>query len=245
MTRRRRALGDGPPRTTHSHESWSYIVFWRSPGTEKGTIWVWCSPEMTSYARLRHDEAIPWRATGYRIDLLRARGVNWTATWVDGTTHKFKASPQATRPVMAQIAQRWAVAPVTLQREKGRAFDLATLVEESHSHVYLVRLLTFDPTADGRTYYKIGKAISIPKRIKQFGPCELIAEARLPSEIASLTVEAQLHEKFAQWRRPQTEIFCFSAAQLEVVKAAMAVVSGSGSLGGVDGPAADGGGARG
>ncbi len=87
--------------------------------------------------------------------------------------------------------------------------------------------------------------ISIPKRIKQFGPCELIAEARLPSEKASLTVEAQLHEKFAPWRRPQTEIFCFSAAQLEVVKAAMAVVSGSGLLGGVGSPAAGSRGAHG
>jgi hypothetical protein len=99
-------------------------------------------------------------------------------------------------------------------------------VEESHSHVYLVRLLTFDPTADGRAYYKIGKAISIPKRIKQFGPCELVAEGRLPSEKESLTAEAQLHQQFSAWRKPETEIFCFTAGQVEAVKAAMAVVNG-------------------
>ena len=230
MTKRRQYPGDGPSppsAQTPAYFYWHFIVFWRCPGKpEKGTIWVWCSPEMASHAQLRHDEALPWQRAGHRVDLLRARGVNWTATWDDGTTHKFKASPQATRPVMAQIAQRWAVPPVTLQREKGRAFDLATLVEESHSHVYLVRLLTFDPTADGRTYYKIGKAISIPKRIKQFGPCELIAEARLPSEKESLTVEAQLHQQFASWRKAGTEIFCFTPDQLEVAKAAMAVISG-------------------
>jgi len=206
----------------------NYIVYWKSfAETDKGTVWLWCSPEMTAHAGLRHDEFIPLRSRGYRPALLIARGINWTAAWEDGTSHTFKASPQVSKPVMAEIAQRWNWPPVTLQRDNGRPFDLASLVEESHSHVYLVRLLTFDPTADGRAYYKIGKAVSIPKRIKQFGPCELVAEARLSSEKESLTAEAQLHQQFAPWRKPETEIFCFTAAQLEVVKAAMAVVSGS------------------
>ena len=41
------------------------------------------------------------------------------------------------------------------------------LLEHGQSHVYLVQLFTFDPTADGRAYFKIGKVISIPKQIKQ------------------------------------------------------------------------------
>jgi hypothetical protein len=224
---RGRAPGDGLGPTSRTFPRNNYLVFWKSPGhPEKGTIWLWCSPEMTTHAGLRSDEDIPFRSLGYRPALLIARGINWTAAWDDGTTHSFKASPQITRTLMAQLAQRCSVPPATLQREKGRPFDLASLVEESHSHVYLVRLLTFDPTADGRAYYKIGKAISIPKRIKQFGPCELVAETRLPSEKESLTAEAQLHQQFAPWRKPETEIFCFSTAQLEVVKTAMAVVSG-------------------
>jgi hypothetical protein len=80
---------------------------------------------------------------------------------------------------------------------------------------------TFDPIADGRAYFKIGKAISIPKRIKQFGPCELIAEAQLPSEKESLAFEAQLHQQFDQWRKPVTEIFCFTPDQVDQDKAAM------------------------
>jgi len=177
---------------------------------------------MTAHAGIRHDEFIPLRSRTYRPALLVARGTNWTAAWGDGITHSFKASPQISKPVMAKIAQRWNVPPITLQRDKGRPFDLVSLVEESHSHVYLVRLLTFDPTGDGRAYYKIGKAVSIPRRIKQFGPCQLVAEARLPSEKESLTAEAQLHQQFAQWRKPETEIFCFTADQLEAVRAAMA-----------------------
>jgi hypothetical protein len=201
----------------------NYLVFWKSPSApEKGTVWLWCSDEMRDFARLRHhDEGVPFRARTYRPSLLVARGIKWTATWEDGTTHTFKASPQFTKPLMAQLAQRWTVPPITLQRDKGRPFDLVSLLEESHSHVYLVQL-TFDPTADGRAYYKIGKAVSIPKRIKQFGPCQLVAEARLASEKESLKVEAHLHQRFAPWRKPETEIFCFSTDQLEAVVSAMA-----------------------
>ena len=83
------------------------------------------------------------------------------------------------------MAMRWKNPPEKLQKDKGRPFSFADLEEEAHSHVYLVRLLTFDATADGRAYYKIGKAISIPKRIKQFGPCQLIEEARFPTETLS------------------------------------------------------------
>ena len=200
----------------------SYIVSWKSPDQpEKGTIWTWCSQAMADRAGLRSDEGIPSRSLGHRPALTNARGINWIATWDDGTSHAFKASPQATKTVMAQLAQRWAIPPATLQRDKGRPFDLATLLEESHSHVYLVRLLTFDPTADGRAYYKIGKAVSIPKRIKQFGPCELIAEAKMTCDKDSLAAEAKLHQQFAPWRKPATEIFCFSAEQVDAVRAAM------------------------
>lgn len=224
--RRRRYPGDGPPPPGQSPVRWisfRYMVFWKNPGqTEKGTIWLWCSQDMCSAVGVETDEDVPMRLQTFRPSLIQARGINWTATWEDGTSHSFKASPQATKAVMAQIAQRWAKSPVSLQKGTARPFDLISLIEESHSHVYLVRLLTFEPTADGRAYFKIGKAVSIPKRIKQFGPCELIAQARFPSEVESLKVEALLHQQFNAWRKPETEIFCFDAAGVEVVAAAMA-----------------------
>jgi hypothetical protein len=68
-----------------------YIVYWKSfAETEKGTVWLWCSPEMTSHPGLRHDEFIPVRSTKYRPALLNARGIKWTVTWEDGTSHTFK-----------------------------------------------------------------------------------------------------------------------------------------------------------
>lgn len=87
---------------------------------------------------------------------------------------------------MADLVLRWPNPPAKLQPEKGPAFSLHDLQDETHSHVYLVRLLTFDHTVAGKFYYKIGKAKSIPKRIKQFGPCELVASIRLATEQDSL-----------------------------------------------------------
>jgi hypothetical protein len=224
ITDKRRYPGDGlGPIADSPRTRCYYLVFWKSPGQpEKGTVWLWCSPAMKRRGQIEYDYDVPPRALDHRPVLAIARGIKWIATWEDGTSHAFKASPQLTKVALAQIAQRWAVPPATLQKDKGRPFDLVSLTEESHSHVYLVRLLTFDPTADGRAYYKIGKAVSIPKRIKQFGPCQLVAEARLASEKESLAAEAKLHQQFASCRKPETEIFCFTGAQVEVVKAAMA-----------------------
>ena len=101
--------------------------------------------------------------------------------------------------------------------EKGSVFTLHDMQDENHSHVYLVQLLTFDQTAEGRYYYKNGKAKAIPRRIKQFGPCRLIRSIKLPTEQISLKVEKELHSKFSHLRRPDTEIFCMSEAELEAV----------------------------
>ena len=148
---RRRYPGEGLGATSATVPRNRYIVCWKDPAQpEKGTVWFWCSPELVSHAQLSSDDGIPFRCLSYRPALLKARGINWTATLDDGTTFTFKASPQITKPLMAQLAQRWTVSPATLQRDKGRPFDLVTLLEHGHSHVYLVRLLTFDPTADGR-----------------------------------------------------------------------------------------------
>ncbi len=222
--RRRYPEEEGPERKVKSgRDAWIYSVFWKQPEQpSKGTIWLWCSRDLSRTFGIRSDEGIPFRTMGFRPSLLESRGVAWTAYWADGRSERFKASPQATKVLMAQIAGRWALPPMSLQKGTARPFDLASLVEESHSHVYLVRLLTFEPTADGRAYFKIGKAVSIPKRIKQFGPCEVIAEAMLPSEAESLKAEALLHQQFSQWRKPETEIFCFGAEQIEAVAAAMA-----------------------
>ena len=198
----------------------TYCVFWKDPLDPRlGTIWLWAPGELLQFAGFpMFDEGIPFRQRGHKPQLIQARGVNWIATWADGTNRKFKASPQATKKVMAGMAMRWKNPPEKLQKDKGGPFSFADLEEEAHSHVYLVRLLTFDATADGRAYYKIGKAISIPKRIKQFGPCQLIEEARFPTETLSLQAEKQLHAQFDLYRRPETEIFCLNAEQLAVVQ---------------------------
>jgi hypothetical protein len=204
------------------HQLNHFRVFWKDPeDRSKGTIWLYLSNEACAIGDiLDHEDGIPYGSMGFRPSLALSRGVTWAATWDDGTGFRFKASPQASKKLMAAIASRWGNPPDKLQKDKARPFSLSDLKDDSHSHVYLVRLLTFDETADGRAYYKIGKAISVPRRIKQFGPCELIDEVVFSSEAVSLQAEAALHAQFNVHRKLGTEIFVMNAQQLAALKSA-------------------------
>jgi hypothetical protein len=195
-----------------------YTVFWKHPGDkQKGSIWLYHSRELMHKAGFRQDEDIPFRLWGHRPSLLKAKGKKWHAIYTEEEQHLFLASPMATKAVMADLVSRWATPPLKLRPDRGPAFSLHDLQDESHSHVYLVQLLTFHETASGQHYYKIGKAKSIPRRIKQFGPCRLVASIQLESEKESLRIEAELHALFSHLRRPETEIFCMNQEELRTV----------------------------
>ena len=127
----------------------------------------------------------------------------------------FLASPMATKKVMAAIVSRWGKPPLRLRLANGPAFTLRDLRDETHSHVYLVQLPTFHQAHAGKLYYKIGKARSIPRRIKQFGPCRFVASVKLPTEQASLGVESELHVMFSHLRSSDAEIFYIGDAELQ------------------------------
>jgi hypothetical protein len=169
---------------------------------------------MNQKAQISSDDGIPFQLMEYRPSLVKARGINWTGIWADGSTNKFKASPMAKKALLVSIVARWPNPPAKLQTGNGRPFAITNLDEERHSHVYLVRLQVFDETAEARSYYKIGKAISIPNRIKQLGPCTLINCVRFANEKISLKAEKELHLLFNDYRRPGTEIFCFTESEL-------------------------------
>lgn len=224
--KRRRYPGDprgGPPKPVPPRKPDKidvYSVFWKNPEDKaKGTVWLYHSRELKEAGGIRQDNEIPWRQTGHRPSLTKARGKKWYAIYSDTDEYMFLASPMATKRLMANIVSRWATPPNKLRQEGGRAFNLHDLQDETHSHVYVVQLLTFHQTAAGQHYYKIGKAKSIPKRIKQFGPCRLIKSITLRSERDSLRVEAELHSKFSCFRRPDTEIFCMNEVELTSVLA--------------------------
>ncbi len=225
-TKRRRYPGDprgGPPKPVPPRKLDKidvYTVFWKdSEDKSKGTIWLYHSRELLTVGGIKQDEDIPWRQTGHRPSLTKARGKRWYAIYSDEEQYMYLASPMATKKLMANIASSWGTPPLRLRLENGPAYNLHDLQYETHSHVYLVQLLTFHQTAAGQHYYKIGKAKSIPRRIKQFGPCRLVASIKLPTEQASLKVEAELHSKFSYLRRPDTEIFCINEVELKTVLA--------------------------
>ena len=196
----------------------SYTVFWKNiEDKEKGTIWLYHSLELKEVGGFKGDLDISCRQLGYRPSLVKARGEKWLAIYSDEKSFTYLASPMATKKLMVDIVSRWPNPPIKLRHENGSVFSLHDRQEENHSNVYLVQLLTFHQTMEGQDYYKIGKAKSIPKRIKQFGPCRLIKSIRLLTEQISLKVEAELHSKFSHLRRPNTEIFCMTEVELETV----------------------------
>ena len=199
-----------------------YCKQWKNPRDHsKGTVWTYMENDAFEHAGIpRLEEGMNLMMGGHRPDLCM-RGVKWRATWEDGTTFTIRSSPQATKPLMASIAQRWRNPPLTLKKEGGQPFTLENLETRTDSFVYFVRLLTFEETASGARYFKIGKATSIPSRIKQFGPCELVAHEVHTDSRAALKREKELHKQFAAFRRPETEIFLLDPMEVLQVRIAM------------------------
>ena len=195
---------------------------WKDPANHaKGTVWTYMTYQTYEFCGApQAEEGISFLMTGHRHRECM-RGTKWEATWVDGTTFTIRSSPQATKPVMASIVRRWNNPPTQLKREGGQPFAVETLKMSTDAYVYLVRLLTFEPTASGASYFKIGKAVSIPNRIKQFGPCELIAHEVHTDPGSALKRETALHSQFKQFRLPDTEIFLMTQQALSQVAAAM------------------------
>lgn len=194
----------------------TFSVFWRDiQDKNKGTIWIYHSLDLENLGGFKGDPDIPFAQTGHRLSLIKARGKKWTSIYPNEDNHNFLASPMATKNILAAIVLRWPNPPLQLKPEKGPAFCLKDLRDEILSYVYLVELLTFYPDKNGHKYYKIGKAKSIPKRIKQFGPCKLISSIELTSEQQSFEIEARIQSKLNHLRRPDTEIFFMSGRDLE------------------------------
>ena len=142
------------------------------------------------------------------------RDTKWQAIWPDGTTFTVRSSSKATKPLMASIALRWRNPPLTLKREGGEAFTVENLETRTDSFVYLVRLLTFEETASGAAYFMIGKATAIPKRIKKFGPCDLIAHEVHKHSVDSLKRENYRHQVFSAFRKSDSKIFLLKQDEL-------------------------------
>ena len=199
-----------------------YCKQWKDPSDHsKGTVWTYMTSEAFKHAGVpRLEEGMGCVSVGIRHRECM-RGTKWQATWADGTTFTIRSSPQATKPLMASIAQRWRNPPLTMKKEGGQAFTVESLETRTDSFVYFVRLLTFEETASGARYFKIGKATSIPSRIKQFGHCELIAHEVHSDSRTVLKREKELQKQFAAFGRPETEIFLLDPMEVLQVRIEM------------------------
>ncbi|WP_411876484.1 GIY-YIG nuclease family protein [Vulcanococcus limneticus] len=231
--KRRRYPGDPASRSAPSRRvplkgHTIYQHFWKNPDDkDAGLVWVGVRSEIARFFGFSGDSDIPLVSTtksGRRVvtcmlnmHVAQASGRGWLAIYPDKTEYPFKASPLATRKIMAQIARRWGNPPLALKPPRSSAFKIDDILREVASHVYLVQLESFCKNKLGEAYYKIGKAKHIPRRIKQFGPCKVIASAAFSSESESLRAEAVIHQRYNMFRQPGTEIFCFTDDQVESV----------------------------
>lgn len=213
-------LDQKPIANSGSGQGWSWHkLYWKDlQAQEKGCIWVMPKGEAGLIFGINGDPDISGLRCGpVRRTAALSRGCTWLAYRDDGSVYTFKASPMATKKIMAQIASRWVYPPVKLKPPGRPAFRLHDLKDETYSYVYLVRLLTFSEDIEGECYYKIGKSNEIPKRIKQFGPCELVKSIRLENEKTALQTERAIHGIFNAYQCSDTEIFRFGRAQVEDV----------------------------
>jgi hypothetical protein len=151
----------GPPRPIPQRKPRKidiYSVFWKDvEDKSKGTIWLYHSLELMMAGCFRGDPDIPFRQTGHRPSLTEAKGMKWTAIYSDEEHFVFLASPMTTKRFMAGIALRWPNPPLKLKPDKGPAFLLEDLQDEVHSHVYLVKLLTFHQTIHGQHITRLAR----------------------------------------------------------------------------------------
>jgi hypothetical protein len=195
-----------------------HCVYWKDlHNKSKGCAWILFRDDLEILSGTKNDDDIPIQSLGLDYTLAKARGKKWQALYSDGVPHDFRTSPSVTKRILISIVDRWPNTPLQLKPAKGLVFNVNDLHVDNSSYVYLVKLHVFEATTTGSEYYKIGKAKSIPKRIKQFGPCTLIASICSESETLSLQIEAELHRRFDAWRRPGTEIFSLNSDRLQQV----------------------------
>jgi hypothetical protein len=195
-----------------------HCVYWKDgQNKSKGCAWLLFQDELLKLAGTRSDDHIPIRSLGLDYSLAKARGKKWEAHYSAEVVHHFRTSPSLTKRTLIEIVDRWRNPPLQLKPHGGALFNLSDLKVVTVSHVYLVELLAFEQTPTGAKYYKIGKAKSIPKRVRQFGPCAVVDSLSFQSEAESLKAEAELHRYFDMFRRTGTEIFAFDEQTLQHV----------------------------
>ncbi|MDJ1171170.1 GIY-YIG nuclease family protein [Roseofilum sp. BLCC_M154] len=193
--------------------------FWEDlENKEKGIIRVFASDEFKEFGQIESD--LEFSLKYWKLLRKYRTYKKWFAIYSDEIQYPFQVGGNLSKKLVASIVSRWGNPPPKLKLKNKPVFTVADLKTDTSSCVYFVELLTFYPTQDGKAYYKIGKAKSIPNRIKQFGPCRLVDSIRLPTEEKSYEVESVLHKKFDSYRRPDTEIFHLSLDELQLVRTA-------------------------
>lgn len=190
--------------------------FWKDPADQsKGALWAYIHSDYASkygIGTAAYTRSGPAPANGRYFFTAsknsRSKGKKWCFTMQDGSRFTCRTHTAASYVRVKAWCQTWEVVPGKIEEVKKPKASLRDATKWDLIHrVYFVKLLSFEVTAAGKSYYKIGKAKVVPKRIKQFGPCELLSVLEFEHSREAFEAEASLHAFLQVHRIPSTELF--------------------------------------
>lgn len=196
----------------HYYHHW----FWKDPADQsKGALWAYIHSDYASkygIGTAAYTRSGPAPENGRYFFTAsknhRSKGKKWSFFMQDGSRFTCRTHTAATYVRVKAWCQTWQVVPVKIEEvKKPTASPRDATKWDLIYRVYFVRLLSFEATAAGKSYYKIGKAKVVPKRIKQFGPCELLDVLEFEHSREAFEAEASLHGFLHAHRIPSTELF--------------------------------------
>jgi hypothetical protein len=183
-----------------------FIHLWNDPNDQsRGVGWIMIHSSNITRRNMHCDSDIPiMRKVG---DPLRSKiqGKNWMIICRERKI-PLKASSGLKESRIASWAQKIWSDLEYIQNPSGRVKSVLTRSAINVSYVYFVRLDTFTEPHSTTGFYKVGKANSVPKRIRQFGNCSVVHLLTCESPVHALRFEQELLTHFSEWRQEGTEI---------------------------------------
>ena len=183
-----------------------FIHLWIDPNDHaRGVGWVMVHESCIAGKSLYRDCDIPLIRTGVDGHKCKIQGKKWVIISAEQKI-PIKTSTGLKESRLISWAQQVWPDMESIQTPSGKVKSVHTRATADISYVYFVRLDTFTDPHGTTGFYKVGKANSVPKRIRQFGNCSVVHLLACDSPTLAFKFEQELLTHFSEWRQEGTEI---------------------------------------
>lgn len=183
-----------------------FVHLWNDPGDHaRGVGWVMVHESFIARRSSHCDADIPLVRTLIDVHKSKMRGKKWMVINAEGKI-PLKASAGLKESRIISWAQQVWPEMESIQTPSGKVKSVHARNVITASYVYFVRLDTFTDPQSETGFYKVGKANSVPKRIRQFGSCSVVRLLACDSPTLAFRFEQELLSHFSEWRQEGTEI---------------------------------------